>query len=205
MAEKMQTAYQFDFVHDAQKVFRELLSALANPGEKKSIKEQAGRFEKGHPSLFALGCTLLDNEEGMYVEKNPEFSAELHSLTLARETGLCEADYVFLSSELNYGSMEQILKNVKHGTYADPQQSATVFLLCKSVDGAENMTISGPGIRDKKTVQVSPYIKKVIRLREKLEIEYPLGVDLIFADGTGNLLAIPRLVKIEEEDETWHM
>lgn len=205
MAEKMQTAYRFDFVHDAQKVFRELLSALANPGEKKSIEEQAGRFEKGHPSLLALGCTLLDNEEGLYVEKNPALSAELHSLTLAREAGLCEADYVFLSSELNYGSMEQILKNVKYGTYADPQQSATIFLLCKSVDGEENMTISGPGIKGEKVIQVCSYIKKVIRMREKLDIEYPLGVDLIFTDGAGNLLAIPRLVKIAEEDETWHM
>lgn len=28
---------------------------------------------------MALGCTLLDNEETMYVEKNPVLSADLHS------------------------------------------------------------------------------------------------------------------------------
>lgn len=205
MAEKMQAAYQFDFVHDAQKVFRELLGALANPGEKKSIRKEAGSFEKGYASLLALGCTLLDNEEKMYVEKNPELAAELHSLTLAREAGLCDADYIFLSSEMNYGSMEQILKNVKHGTYADPQQSATILLLCHSIGGGEAMTLLGPGIKGRKTIEVRPYIKKVIKLREKLQIEYPLGVDLVFTDEAGELLAIPRLVKIKEEEEPWHM
>ena len=33
MAEEIRSVYQFDFVHDGQKVFRELLSAMANPGQ----------------------------------------------------------------------------------------------------------------------------------------------------------------------------
>ena len=133
----------------------------------------------------------------MYVEKNPRLSSELHNLTLCREADLDQADYVFLSSEMNYGSMEQILKNVKHGTYADPQESATIFLLCSETEGEEEMTLRGPGVDGERKMRVYPYIRKVIRLRNDLEIEYPLGVDLVFVDGGGNMIGIPRLVKID--------
>ena len=93
--------------------------------------------------------------------------------------------------------MEQILKNVKHGTYADPQESATIFLLCSAVEGEEEMTLRGPGVDGELKVKVYPYIKKVIRLRSDLEIEYPLGVDLVFIDGSGKMIGVPRLVKID--------
>ena len=35
MAEEIKRAYQFDFVHDGQKIFRKLLDAVANQGKKK--------------------------------------------------------------------------------------------------------------------------------------------------------------------------
>lgn len=197
MAEEIRSVYQFDFVHDAQKVFRELLSAMANPGQIRGIKKQAEKFTGDYAALLALGCTLLDNEEKMYVEKNPGLSSELHNLTLCKEADLDQADYVFLSSEMNYGSMEQILKNVRHGTYADPQESATIFLLCGQVEGEETMTLKGPGVKGERKLPVCPYIKKVIRLRNNLEIEYPLGVDLVFADRSGNLIGVPRLIKLD--------
>lgn len=196
MVKELKLAYEFDFVFDGQNVFRKMLHALANPGTTGNIAHQAGKFAGNHQALMALGCTLLDNEEKMYVEKNPNLSADLHSLTLCHEADLDEADYIFLSSEMNYGSMEQILKNVKHGTYADPQQSATVFLQCTQLMGNETMTLKGPGIKDSLTVSVYPYIKKVIALRQSLQIEYPLGVDLVFADLAGNIMGIPRLCSL---------
>ena len=197
MAGEIRSVYQFDFVHDGQKVFRELLSAMANPGQIRRIGTQAEKFQGDYAPLLALGCTLLDNEEKMYVEKNPRLSSELHNLTLCRESDLDRADYVFLSSEMNYGSMEQILKNVKHGTYADPQESATIFLLCSAVEGEEEMTLRGPGVDGELKLKVYPYIKKVISLRSDRELDYPLGVDLVFIDGNGKMIGVPRLVKID--------
>lgn len=199
MVSEMNLAYQFDFVYDGQKIFRELLSAIANPGMIKNISNEVDKFQQAYAPLLAIGCTLLDNEEKMYVEKNPKLAAELHNLTLCGQTKLDQADYVFLSAELNYGSLEEVLRNVKHGTYADPHQSATVILLCSSIDGAEQLNLCGPGVKGMKTVWVSSYVKKVIALRNSLQIEYPLGVDLVFTDQAGNLLGIPRLTKIAEQ------
>ena len=197
MDQTIKTVYQFDFVHDGQKVFRELLSAQANPGQIRTIIRQAEKFEGDYQTLLAIGCTLLDNEEKMYVEKNPRLCSELHNLTLCKAADLDQADYVFLSSEMNYGSLEQILKNVRHGTYEDPQESATVILLCSQIQGEEPMCLTGPGVDGECTQNIYPYVKKAIQIRNRLKIEYPLGVDLIFADRSGNLLGIPRLVKVK--------
>lgn len=195
MTEEIRLVYQFDPVHDGQKVFREILSALANPGQIKDIGNQAEKFEGEYAVLLAAGCTLLDNEEKMYVEKNPRLADELHDLTLCREADLDKADYVFLSSEMNYGSMEQILKNVKHGTYADPQESVTLFLLCDGISGKDEMCLEGPGVDGQITLKINTYIKKTIEILRNINIEYPLGVDMIFADRSGNILGIPRLVR----------
>lgn len=196
MEQELKAAYQFDFVYDGQSVFRQILHAMANPGKKGSIAEEASRFGGEYGALLAIGCTLLDNEEIMYVEKNPRLSQELHSLTLSRPGSLTDADYVFLSSEMNYGTLEQILKKVKKGTYVDPQQSATILFSCRQIDGSGEMTLEGPGIDGKIHISVNPYIKKIIEIRQTMETEYPLGTDLIFADLQGNLLCVPRLCRI---------
>ena len=88
---------------------------------------------------------------------------------------------------------------VKHGTYADPQCSATLLVYCESVAGADAMVLSGPGIDGTLTVGVSPYVKKTIALRDAAQMEYPLGVELVFCDAGGAIMAVPRLVKTVAE------
>lgn len=198
MEKQKQLAYDFDFVHDGQQVFRELLSAMSNPGSKRSIRKQSEKFTDTYAVLTAIGCTILDNEQKMYVEKNQELASRLHNFTLCRNGHLGEADYVFLSAEMNYGSMEEILKNVKKGSYADPQDSATLFVLCQELEGKTDMTISGPGVEGSLKVKVSRYIKTIVKLRQSMEMEYPLGVELVFVDPYGEIMCIPRLCEIKE-------
>lgn len=174
MKEELKLTYTFDFVHDGQRIFRQLLHAMANPGQITSIQEESDKFHDVYAPLTAIGCTLLDHEESIYVEKNPRLFEELHNLTLCRSGQLTEADYVFLSSEMNYGAIEQILKNVKKGTFQDPQDSATMILLCQNLTGTEEMTIEGPGIDGTRTIQVNPYIKKICA-QTKFESRVPFG------------------------------
>lgn len=198
MSEQIAQKYAFDFVHDTQQVFRELLSAMSNPGQIKNIASQTAKFQDIYAVLTAIGCTLLDNEEAMYVEKNPRLFQELSDLTMARDSELAKADYIFLSSEMNYGSMEQILKAVKKGTYEDPQSSATLIILCQELSGKSEMRLTGPGVDKEISLLVNQYLKTIVKLRQGLKTEYPLGVDMIFADPHGDILGIPRLTKIVE-------
>lgn len=200
MQEKLETVYQFDMVHDGQHVFRELLQAMANPGQIRDINKEASAFAGDQRAMLALGCTLLDNEEKMYIEKNPRLAEALHSLTLCRESALEEADFVFLSSEMNFGSLEQVFRHVKHGTYADPHDSATIVLFTNDMDGDEVMTLQGPGVDGERSLMIASYVKQVVQLLNRQQIEYPLGIDLIFCDPKGQLLAVPRLIKVDAEE-----
>lgn len=197
MLQTMRSVYEFDNVHDGQRVFRALLEAMANPGRMCDIAAEAGRFVGDEGGLLAIGCTLLDNEETMYVEKNRQLAETLHSLTLCREDALESADFIFLSSELNRGSIEQIFQRAKHGTYADPQTSATVILYTPDLEGEVVMTLSGPGVDGERSIWTTAYVKTVAVCLNSLALEYPLGIDLLFCDAKGRVLAVPRLMKVQ--------
>lgn len=201
MEQEFKRTYAFDMVHDAQKVFRELLDALSNPGQKKNIGSLAEKFPRPTGALAAVGCTLLDQEEKMYVEKNAELAELLRALTFACPDSLQEADYLFLSSELNYASVKEIMKNAKKGTYADPHTGATLIFFCQSLYGTEEMTLEGPGINGTLTLPASLYLKNLLKIRQELETEYPLGLDFYCVTEEGELMGFPRLVKLLEGGE----
>ena len=57
MLQTMRSVYEFDNVHDGQRVFRALLEAMANPGRMCDIAAEAGRFagdEGGLAALFSI-------------------------------------------------------------------------------------------------------------------------------------------------------
>ena len=194
----LQLAYEFDFVHDGQRVFRQMLKAESKPGTVVSIAGQAEKFSERFAPLSAIGCTLLDNEQTMYVEKNQNLQNLLHDLTLCAPAALEEADYLFLSSEMNYGSIKEIFRNVKRGTYADPQESATLLILCDQITGEQRIELTGPGIKDTLEVPVTLYIKNLIRIRQEIRMEYPLGIELFLVTPQGDLMCVPRLCKMAE-------
>lgn len=200
--ENYQKAYKFDFVFDTQAVFRQMLDALSNPGTIKNIKKQSITFQHNQGVLAALGCTVLDNEKVMYVDDNQELKELLHDLTICHHGTLDQADYIFVSSELEYEILREIIKNAKKGTYVNPHESATIFILCQSILGVENAVMEGPGIKNKLFIGLDIYVKNIIAIREEENMEYPLGIDLFFVSKEGELMGIPRLCKVNEQEET---
>lgn len=196
MIQELKHTYEFDMVHDAQQVFRQLLDALARPGEKKSIQKEAGKFGESYAPLTAIGCTLLDQEKVMYVEKNPRLSDTLHDLTFSHPGTLSAADYLFLSSAMNYASVLEVMKHAKKGTYANPQESATLIFLCETLDGEKEAILEGPGIHGTLRLKTSLYIYNLLHIRQKLKTEYPLGIDFYCVTPGGELLGFPRLVRL---------
>ena len=195
----MEKIYQFDFTFDTQKVFLQLLDAMAKPMTIHRISEQAGKFQKEDGVLLAAGCTVLDNETSFYVEKNVRLRDELADLTLAKAAVPCEADYLFLSGPLNYESIRVLFDGAKKGTLADPQLSATFFIVCDQLTGDVSARVSGPGIDGIREVMLPEYIYRICELHGAYAGEYPCGIDLIFAAPTGELMAFPRLCRIHRK------
>lgn len=192
----MENVYQFDFTFDTQKVFRQLLDAMANPMTIHDIGREASKFSEENGALLALGCTLLDNETGFYVEKDTRLRDNLADLTLAKPLSACEADYLFLSGELNYESIRVLFSGAKKGTLADPHLSAFFLIFCSSFKGETKARVKGPGIDREKKLMLPEYIYRICRLHEEYAPEYPCGTDLVFVTAKGELMAFPRLCRI---------
>lgn len=169
----MQALYDFDMVKDCTKVYRKLVDCFSWPMDKVNLMDGLGRFNSNHEEFMAIGATLLDKEVKFFVEKDIALEEALKNISMADTTSLEEADFIFVSSEMNYSSLEQIFEKAKKGTFEDPHKSATVIIKT----WGENLP------------------QKCCELLGKLELEYPLGIDMIFVFEDGYICAIPRLIK----------
>ena len=186
--------HSFDEVFDSKKMFRLILEAMSNPSRIVSINEYADKLYGNYPAFLAVAMTLFDNEVSFNTCENHSLSDEIASLTLAKKEPVETADFIFVC-DLNH--MEYVINNAKCGALADPHKSATVILYN---DGAPacRLRLAGPGINGRPEVQLTQAVKNAIAIREAQHYEYPQGVDLFFISGAGELVAIPRLVKVVE-------
>lgn len=186
----MKKIHDFDEVFDGQKVFRIVLEGMSNPGRVLSIKEQAQKMYGENPAFLALAMTLLDNEVSFFTCGNQKMSEDISLLTLAKETAVEDADYIFVEKEED---LKNVLEKAKIGTLADPQQSATI-LVKTGTDFGSNLAIYGAGVDQTMQLTVPEVVKTALRLRDEQVYEYPQGVDFIFVTEDERILCIPRLV-----------
>lgn len=182
--------HSFDEVFDAQKVFRLLLTAAANPTRVVHIKEFADRLFGRQPEMLALAFTLLDNEVSHAVCGCDALSDDIGFLTLSGKVPTESADYIFVTD----GSMvEAAIAAAKCGTLRDPHKSATVIVKNEG-EAAHKLKFFGPGIDGTVEFAATETVKTAVEARDAQHYEYPQGIDLIFISADGELFALPRLV-----------
>jgi alpha-D-ribose 1-methylphosphonate 5-triphosphate synthase subunit PhnH len=195
MISTLSKKHSFDTVFDSQKVFRMILEAMSNPARVVNISEYAAKLSGGHPAFLAVAMTLLDNEVSFNTCENDVLSDEIASLTLARRDEIESADFVFVSYQ---DDIKNAMENMKCVTLSDPHKSATAVI--RNVDcPAGRVKLSGPGIDGHITVHVTQTVKHAVLLRDAQNYEYPQGIDMLFVSNNGELLAIPRLTRMEAE------
>lgn len=189
----MKKIHTFDEVFDSQKIFRLILSAIANPSKIFNIKEFADKLYSPTPQFLAIALTLLDNEVSFNTCENDVLSGDIISLTFSKLTDLQNADYIFVDDPTR---LRHVIENAKCGTLRDPHKSATVIV---SIDEARDTSIRvfGAGIKDTADLATSPVVLAALEYRDAQFYEYPQGIDLVFVSGNGNILAVPRLTLME--------
>ena len=189
----MKRLHDFDTVLDAQKVFRLILDAMANPARTVDIAPYAARFHEGCSALLAIGLTLLDNETTFCAVDDAALESALLSLTLARRAPLAEADYVFVPRASDAAAA---IPQVKYGTAISPHLSATVVVLDDGA-GAHDMRLCGPGIDGVADYAATDAALRALDVRDAQHYPYPQGIDLLLTTASGRLTALPRLTKRE--------
>ncbi|MEK4566418.1 phosphonate C-P lyase system protein PhnH [Alkalihalobacillus sp. FSL R5-0424] len=183
---------QVDMVHDTQRAFRTVLDAMARPGK-------ISRLHNSQNATAMLAYTLLDREVSYHML--PGFNEQLQQTialhTLAQQTDPSNADFLFISAATPPHHIQEALIEVKNGTLIDPHQSATIIFQTPHITEGTTWRLTGPGIQS--TTQLTFHFPPELhQIRQAKNQEYPLGIDLIITDTSGQIAAIPRTTLMEE-------
>jgi alpha-D-ribose 1-methylphosphonate 5-triphosphate synthase subunit PhnH len=176
----------FDLVHDSQAVHRALILAFSFPGTPVPI-DTSRVPELGLPPVSAaIALTLLD-QETTYSHAGPD---ELAEYTGARRGAWDEAAFLFASQPEDWAAA---FRTARRGTLADPQGGATVVGFAPAA-ASDPWTASGPGLEHATTLNLPS--GEWLGLRNQACVEFPLGVDLLWARDDGTVVALPRSTRL---------
>ena len=190
----MKQLHTFDEVFDSQKVFRACLEAISNPGRTLSIAAQSAKLYGTQPGLLALAMTLLDASVSFCAPDDAELTEQILLHTHAAPVDAQEADFLFCTRAENLGAC---IEAAKRGTLADPHTGATILARVLPGESAR-ARLTGPGVDGALETDVPCEALRAMGARDAQMYEFPQGVDFFFLLPGDAILAIPRLVRMEE-------
>lgn len=191
---------KFDFVHDIQKIYRKLLDSMSKPGTINNIEKNIESLEIYSTlpkEMMALAYTLLNIESKFYIDnKDEEKYIKLH--TFAQEKSIEKAEFILIDSEkYDENKILEIMDKTSVGSLENPHLGATLIFQVKEIKNEDEYILKGPGIKEKAFLYIDGLSKKILKKREEMNSEFPLGIDLILIDKLGNITCLPRTTKLE--------
>ena len=164
------------------------------------VAEEARRLDIDLPmnrATLLAAMTFLDAETSFaVVAETPEPPVRtLSRITYARTARVEDALFVFV---LRVGSVAAAIRSANPGTLVDPHLGATLFIELPSLVGGRPLALRGPGIES--STRFEPDIAgEWIEARAERNIEFPMGVDILFVDESCRFAYLPRTTQISEE------
>lgn len=198
----------FDRVHDTQEIYRHLLDCMARPGKIKSIEKNVGEIEVVQgisQSLLGLAYTLVDREVSFHViSANQAMVAKhLNRKTFSPAVRLHDADFLLIEKDLSNEEIQGVMDGVRIGTLEDPHLSTTLLITVDRLSEEEEcgikLRLKGPGIQHEKTMYLDGLSVQWLMERKRVNQEFPLGIDMILATKSGQVMALPRTTIVESE------
>ncbi|WP_342558390.1 phosphonate C-P lyase system protein PhnH [Metasolibacillus sp. FSL K6-0083] len=184
-------------VHFTQRAFRILLNCFARPGT-------AGKLESSHTVNNLYGETvtvcrsLLDGEVSFQTaNEHREINQSLRALTGGQIEPLEQADFIIIPHGAERQQLLKAVELAKVGNLIDPQKSATIIMELDEATATIVAQLTGPGIATVENVELA-VCKEFLALRASKNKEFPLGIDCIFIERSGRVIALPRTTTISE-------
>ena len=176
---------------DAQRVFRLILEAMTYPGRMLALPAKiAATPDSLHPAAAAISLTLLDNDTPVWTDL-PASSPALAWLRfhcgcpLTGDRG--QAAFGLIAEARRATALDKFFP----GTDEAPETAATLIMQVEALYPDRGCRLSGPGIKDRKALEVSGLANEFWQTREKICRAYPIGLDMIFVCDN-HLAALPR-------------
>lgn len=180
------------FTIEEHGAFRNLLDAMSRPGTVHGLSDSVADRDG---ALALLARTLLDAEvsvAGAGADDEPSVRAMAHA-SGCRLAALPEADFVVAGG----GSSAGAVSRVRMGTPDWPDSSATVVYLVDRVAQEGGDTVwTGPGIPGERSPRIDGFDPAEWERLREANSGYPIGIDCVFLDASGRILAMPRSTRV---------
>lgn len=184
-----------DPVHDAQRVFRALLAALAEPGLPRELPLRVDAAQEAGigPALAAVLLALLDSDTGIAWQTSAAARDWLRFHSGARFVPEAQADFVVVD-----GADARVeLARFAQGSDEAPERSATLLWTLPALIGGVRRQWRGPGIAGTRSVAL-PLPDAFWSQWAVNHRRFPQGVDVIFI-APDAVLGLPRSIAVIEE------
>ncbi len=185
-----------DPVHEAQRAFRAILGALANPGQVQDLPVPAVAHVHLSGEFVSTLLTLTDHDTPIWLADC--YPREALSSYIGFHTGApVVADPARAQFAFSEGASLPRLDAFNLGSQEYPDRSTTIVVEVPTLTGGAELTLSGPGI--KTTITICPqglpgdFVAQWAANRDL----FPRGVDLLLVSG-GQVIGLPRSTRIRE-------
>lgn len=187
-----------DQIHDLQQVYRKLLHSMSRPGTISSMGQESGNVDVDFECANALmlsAMTLLDAEVTFHVlsETRRDLIEKISEYTSARHAPLQQADFIIVLQEDEESKVLEAMAQCKIGSLIDPQQSSTWIIETPALSNTGTLLLTGPGIETEARLSTGQSTGFWQARNSRIK-EYPMGIDIIFADGSSQIACLPRTV-----------
>jgi alpha-D-ribose 1-methylphosphonate 5-triphosphate synthase subunit PhnH len=185
-----------DPVLDGQKLFRQLLNALSQPGTVHElhgpVPPQAGMGSALWGGLLAL-CDL---EINVWIAPEMDSSGLRSSLKFHSGCRFCDdpedADFAVLDA-----AAPLYIDAFRRGDPKNPERSTTLFIRVEQLVTDRGWHLSGPGIPEQRRLDIGASHPDLLAALRANRPTFPCGLDVFFVCGE-RLVGVPRSTRIEE-------
>jgi len=188
----------------AQRTFRTLLTAMANPGSVHFLSPRPGESPEE-----SVAFALVDHEVAFAVVGEPRTTGAVPvARRITLRTGSSEVTVPDAAFVFAHGALPEVAwASVRRGTLAYPDRGATILYALPAIGVRAALSkplrlrLSGPGIEHAVWLSLTGLPVAEFGARNDACRDYPVGVDCIFVDGAGQVACVPRSSKIEAIEE----
>jgi alpha-D-ribose 1-methylphosphonate 5-triphosphate synthase subunit PhnH len=184
-----------DSVHAAQATFRCVLNALAEPGLKHTLPVTIAGPAPLDASTTALCLALMDFETPVWCDAVAHTAAVAAYLRFHCGCPLVD-DMDRASFAIVADATEIRLDRFAQGSMEFPDQSTTLLIQVPTLTGGPLRTLSGPGIKESRPLQVGGLPADFDARRRENAAAFPLGVDIVFCCGE-EIVGLPRTTRLQ--------
>lgn len=190
-----------DPVLDAQRGFRALMDALADPGTKRPLDLGLIPPAPLTQELAAVALTICDHESPLWLDSRLSDSTAVRDwLKFHAGAPLVDDPALAHFALVTDAGNLPALNSFALGTDQYPDRATTIVMALPALEGGPRLVLRGPGIKDRRTISPfglpGDFVAQWLENRE----QFPRGVDLLLvADGT--VIGLPRTTRISLEDQ----